>query len=592
MKTILIILTLFTCSLCQFVNAQSLSNFYNVPNKIYTNTTKATSQTIKLETISDETIDIKFKMTVPKGNETGTAFNIKLGNNETMEFDIPFGGAHQETASSNGEQIEYLVYLRMDYNEMEQETSETIAYFTLRVAKNNVRTILYGEMSSSILSEKYPIDSRDITINMIGKSAAKLEVSVDIEYLHSLSCFSDNGLKIRQDADLNSKQIGSIPFGKKAYILEGLDKEYLYDAWETETKGDLKVGDVSSRMIKVLYDDNIGYAYGGFLMPYTQITDKDKNEISINGWKTHFSTADEVYHNKALALKKAHFDFEDIHHGNMDVSQRKLLLTKLFPQAFTMDKLNELCQANKSKMIEVKQGNYTENYDLTITDNQLVSVDYKKTRNGFLEEIASHSNAYVTASQLNMRSSINPKSDIITKIPIGKKVTILDSQSDFMVIGGLRGKMIKIKYNNQEGYVFDAYLAPVPLAPKVSTSVYKLTESFNKIVVERGFDQWEYRDGNNYEWSSRWMIVPSRDKFQALKVLRQLYPAINDLKFTWNEAKKDYDISSPQNILAVDKYNNKWFISHSEENGDLIISVETIEDNLQKITIFFQELGC
>ncbi len=591
MKTILLFLTLFTSSLFQFADAQSLSNFYNVSNKEHViNITEATNKTIKLESINEETIDIKFLMKVPTATSEGTKITFSLGTNQTVDFIVPFSRAGSGELQVAGKTFYGNSFLH--YGDYDETGLFTTFFVDLRIAKDNVRAFLVGEMGGSYPSEKFSIDNHDITIKIETTGKAELTIGVNTAHLHDLNCFSDNGLKIRQTPDLKGKQVGSIPFGEKVYVLDNLDRDDFYNGWSANTQGNLKVGDVSSKMIKVLHGDKIGYAYGGFLMPFERLDKKNKKAIGIQGWSTEGLQAEEVYYEKELALQKMIIMF-DGKYGNMDVSQQKFLLTRLFPNAFTMAKLSEWCEVNKEVNFELNEGNFTGFYNLFFEKNQLIELSYKKIRKGFIQKIATPSSAYVVASQLNMRSSTDPKSDIVTKIPMGGKVAVLKGKaSDFMVIGGVRGKMTPVKYNNQEGYVFDAYLSPTPLLPKTSVKPYDLTKTFNTIIEKRGFDQWEHNRDENYEWAARSMIIPSRDKFQAIKTLREFHPLVNDLKFRWNESTNDYDITTDQESISIQKTHTGWMIYKEIEDGSIVISVETLDDNLQKITIYFEGLGC
>jgi hypothetical protein len=591
MKTILLFFTFFISSLFQFTEAQSLSAFYKVTGKEHVvDIEKATSETIKLESLNDETIDLKFSMKVPSATSEATKMIFSLGNNQTVDFIISFinGGSGEFKVTGQPNENNYF----LDYENYDETEEFNNISFSLRIAKDNIRVFLSGEMGGSYPSKKFPIDSRDITIKMETAGKATLTTSVDTEHLHSLSSFSDNGLKIRQTPDLRGKQVGSIPFGEKIYVLENLDKNDIYDSWSANTQGDLKVGNVSSRMIKVLYNDKIGYSYGGFLMPFERLDKSDTKAISLQGWSLETIDAEEVHYQKQLALQKIIIEFPNGKYADMDVSQRKLLLAKLFLGAFTMEQLNVLCQENKAVSTERYSEDFIEVYNFEVENNAIIKLEYRKTRKGFFNKVDEISTRYVNASQLNMRSSIDPKSDIITKIPMGAKVTTLNSSSDYMVLGGIRGKMTRIKYKDQEGFVFDAYLSGGKLFPKSTATSFELEKQFKIMVESRGFSEWEHRNGNIYEPSGQSIIVSSRDKFQAIKTLREFYPLINELKFTWNKAKKDYDITTNKRQVSIEKVGEKWLIYKEIEIGTMIISVETLADNIQIVTFFIEEIGC
>jgi len=378
-------------------------------------------------------------------------------------------------------------------------------------------------------------------------------------------------------------------------VIDDLDVDHLYDSWVANTQGDLKVGDISSRMVHVMYGDKVGFAYGGFLFPFERVDKNNKNTAAnLQGWDVNRLEIEEVFHKGQLIYKIAKIDFRDEIVGSMDPTQRKLLLTKLFPEELTMAQLNEFSKKTETNLLKIGKGLDTEFYKIrSNSDLGILSFEYKRIQKGFLEKIKTPTVGYITASQLNMRKSINPKSEIITKIPIGNMVEILNEQSDFIVIGGAHGRMTKVQYKDQEGYVFDAYLSPTPLLPSAGNiPYYDLDKAYKAIIDRPDFSDWKHNYSQNW-MGEYYMIVPSRDKFQALKSLRQFYPLINDLDFKWDDAKQDYNISSSNREISIRKEEDgSVWISKYYDEGGINISINKIKNHLYKVSISYEEPGC
>lgn len=59
---------------------------------------------------------------------------------------------------------------------------------------------------------------------------------------------------------------------------------------------------------------------------------------------------------------------------------------------------------------------------------------------------------------LNMRLKPSTKSKVVVMIPSNKLVEIIEKHKEKVVIGGKKGRWVKVKYGKKTGWVFDAYL--------------------------------------------------------------------------------------------------------------------------------------
>jgi uncharacterized protein YgiM (DUF1202 family) len=596
MKTKIILLLIFGFVGFKTVVAQDFSAFY----KVYDGTAKdkynsetgyelTSAEDLVFRPLTESTLDIRFEMMVLKADADETSVFIRIGNEQQVEFEVGFNNGL--TTRANGEMVEHYGYVM---NQVEEENSKTIElHFVLRIGKDMVRPFSYGEMGNNNITDQYETDDSDIHIRTVSKGETAIKLAIETEFTPQLSSFAKSGLKLRKTADLNGETLGSISYGTSIYILDSLDSVLpIYDFSMVNTKGDLKTNDLSSRMVKVLYDNKIGYVYGGYLLPFRQLKPTDaKTQGDFNNWTNYYwgILAEAVFHQKKLNLKKGIINFGDYPYESMDVSQWKYLLTEFFPNALTIEKLNTLLKENKIHTFEIKSGDYEEAFEITVVDNQLQTVIYTKTINGLLDKLVTNKNGYVVADNLNMRQSADAASNVITKIPFGELVTIVDNSTSFSIIGDVRGKMVKIKYNGKEGYVFDAYLSPTkPLELKKGKTAIV---SFDEIMKTKIDTEWKY---NGFGWiDDEWLIIPSRDKFQALKTLRKLCPELNDLSLKWNESKNDYDVETTSKRISVYEYEGQWTISINDEKDEVtIIVIETITNNIQKVVVFREEIGC
>lgn len=76
------------------------------------------------------------------------------------------------------------------------------------------------------------------------------------------------------------------------------------------------------------------------------------------------------------------------------------------------------------------------------------------------------STQYISApSGLNMRQAPSTSGAKILKLPYGAKVKIQENTSKKLTFEGIKGHWVKIKYNDQTGYIFDGFMCPLPGPP-------------------------------------------------------------------------------------------------------------------------------
>jgi len=590
MKTKLILVLIMLIGFFQSAVAQDFSAFYQAiegtAKAKYNDKTGcefSSKDDLVFKPLTESTLDIRFEMKCLEKDAEDAIVYIRVGNEQQVEFEVSFKDGL--TTKVNGEMIKnnYVAH------EMSEEGSGNVEFhFDLRIAKDVVKPLSYGDFGGDNIIHQYKTDNPNIHIRTDSPGKIAIKLAIETGYMESLNVFAKSGLKLRETPDLKGKTLTTIPYGTEIYLLDdSSDAQRLF-----VTRGDLKVGDISSQMKNVLYDNKIGYVYGGYLLPFRQTKPAEANkEGDFNNWTGYSGMiAESAFYQKKLGFKKGIINFEDYNYESMDVSQWKYLLAEFFPNALTTDKIDALLKENKTHILKVKSGDYEENFEIAVDENKLQKVVYTKTLTGLLEKLAPNKNGYVVADNLNMRQSADASSEVITKIPFGALVAIVDNSAPFLVIGGVHGKMIKVKYNGKEGYVFDAYLSPTkPLELKKGSNAIA---SFDAILKAKSDTEWKHNGFGRMD--VEWMMIPSRDKFQALKTLRKLCPELNDLSFKWNENTKDYEVEATSQRISIYEYEGQWIISVNDTKEDIttIITIETLTDNIQKVVIFKEEPGC
>lgn len=589
--------------------AQDVSSFYKVANTDasydfnngYQLLKNGAESQIQFKATENLPIALNVILTA-QGNDAGsTIFAITFGNQQTLQLNIPFSKeSHLENVYVNNKRKESSFYT----NSYQNYNDKATVRFNIIIGNDFVEFIHINYLGEIERMQRYTIDNPSINIisTNTGKSFANIELQTEI--LPQLSAFAKNGLKIRKEANLNSERLNSIPYGEQVYILEDLENKDLEIYELDNTKGNLKVGGLSSKMIRVLFNNTVGYAYGGYLVPLLDYLGKENNyhTVEIENWDLKYYQGEEVRLNNQLATKKVVIDFNSYDFEKMDNSQRPLIASTLFPKLLTKEKIGDLVEHNKTQLVTLKNGQYTEYCEVTTADYQIAKIVYTKIKTDLTAQLKSEKTHYVTATKLNLRASSNLKSKILTSIPFGKSVEILDNNSKFTTIQGIRGKMVKVKYDNQQGYVFDAYLSPTQPFTTSSKKISDVTR-FEKVMGFRK-SKWKHNIGFAYEvnWHispefSPWAIIPSRDKFQALKTIRDICPTLNDVEFSWNENKQAYDVRSSNPKVQITVTDNSWVISYpdatmNEAGAKIVIVINTIAENLQKVLVSYEEFGC
>lgn len=619
MKTSFIFSLIFLFSYA--ANAQ-LSAFYttatNAPfnEKTGYNILKANEKTgsISYKSLNEEVIDLEVIWTFDKKKATSDdVVFLTFGQKKTVTLEYRIAD-EKCFIIQNGESIEVNFIDNHSYeNDLEHHG------IMLRITPNYVQIMEMGELGGIYFLKPLPFDSRDFEL----KAQANTSIDVSVSFLEynfpKLSCVAPSNLSIRESNSLSSKKIGSIPYGESVIVLNKTVKiegfsQISYEA--VDTKGDLEVEDLTSKMIKILYNGQVGYAYGGYLLPLRKYTtEEEKYAANLNDWTGEAIVFDQIYDKEVLFFKNIKIDFRQEPWQGLTKSQRGLALKTLFPnlKMFQDDNYKTLItgknyfSGDEEDLLPVRYADYKhEEYienemdeELTVgtfhfNKNEPIVFEYKKLSTFFAEKIKAET-AYVTASSLNMRKTSDSKSEVLAKIPFGEKVEKqYQSDEDIQIIGGVRGIMQKVKYKNQIGYVFDAYLSPI-LPPSQVMNSFDLNEIITKSAKTQHFS--DNSQGREFckipHYSPSWTIVSARDKHQIIKTFRKAFPNLELLKFNWDEAKQDYVISTNSDKILIHQTRTSWCICLGGENDyeRSIIIIETLDENIQKVTVTEEFMG-
>ncbi|MEN9548409.1 MAG: hypothetical protein RIR12_1000 [Bacteroidota bacterium] len=205
---------------------------------------------------------------------------------------------------------------------------------------------------------------------------------------------------------------------------------------------------------------------------------------------------------------------------------------------------------------------------------------------------------YVAAKTgLSMREKPEAGAKVMEKIPYGAKVNIINAEEMWLpiVTEGMNGYWRRVKFNNQTGYVVDAYLFNVPppklaVVKEMKQYLAQLSQPFGaKLVVKSGSTSqlneggWElrkqlYKNGAEwhealgYEYGSNTYFIPGFTVQQGFLLLR-LIPAFNHI------------IGEKDEFTSVSKKIKKGEIEYD-------IKVEKLTEDaswINKITISYEE---
>ena len=139
---------------------------------------------------------------------------------------------------------------------------------------------------------------------------------------------------------------------------------------------------------------------------------------------------------------------------------------------------------------------------------------------------------------LSLRKAPRSNAEKIGSIPYGQRVTIHSTSKKSIEIEGLRGKWTRVSWQGKTGWVFDAYLADLPLPEKCSTLQNYAARHFGIPIGKRtwtrrappsghGIEATLYRDGreyrrlSGYEFHGEELLLPRASLYAGYVIIRR-----------------------------------------------------------------------
>ena len=383
--TLLLLLFVLQTTIAQdlstFYKYQGDKNDYNEDVGFPLTTEDKNEVTIHFEPTNNEPVDLLLTMAFKEEVFEETEFYLNIGFHAPIKIDMKAGSSPKVYSENE------LIYTgnrsqRYGFGDIPFDMFDIV----LRIEDGYVRIIPRAEMSEDGMSQRFKIDSKKISITAISPKPTFIKPEFYKDYTEGFTALARQGLEIHKKSTINSDYYETIPFGEPVFILDHLDKDYLELAsGKFNLKGDLRIGYLSSRMVKVLYKDEIGYVYGGFLAPMMKIDYDDFSEydVDFNGWNIYSVASEAVFEGERLSGWKGTIDFENEFWTSLiDDSQRGLIASILFPQFLNAENINELIVSRDNTIhnMRIEIGKNESNIRIKIKNNLMSSIGFTVLR--------------------------------------------------------------------------------------------------------------------------------------------------------------------------------------------------------------------
>jgi len=164
---------------------------------------------------------------------------------------------------------------------------------------------------------------------------------------------------------------------------------------------------------------------------------------------------------------------------------------------------------------------------------------------------------FVLASKLNMRVEPALGTDLVTSIPYGSQVTIAQDQGTAVPLTseGMPGQWVAVEFSGLRGFVFDAYLSPLPAPPQGSRG---LADYANAVLDKTGTGKDSgglatYAGGARLESTDQQgtsLIVPGISIPQAFTLAKRAIPNFAGAQFT-RDASGTVKLHSGSSSLTI-----------------------------------------
>jgi len=183
---------------------------------------------------------------------------------------------------------------------------------------------------------------------------------------------------------------------------------------------------------------------------------------------------------------------------------------------------------------------------------------------------------YVTApSGLTLREFNNLNSEKLAIMPYGTKVKVITSEKNLtMTVGGIKGGMNEVEFNNKKGFAFNGFLSKF-FPPEKGAKAKMYVEDLQKKFPTASYAESSGGTASNPS-NTETVVLPTENWHDGFYIAQKLYKIPGEFSFP-NPKGKDKE------ILTNSKKTPTLWVSD--------LAVERMDDTLQKITYTYAGEG-
>jgi len=189
---------------------------------------------------------------------------------------------------------------------------------------------------------------------------------------------------------------------------------------------------------------------------------------------------------------------------------------------------------------------------------------------------------YVTAfSGLTLREHNNINSEKLAVMIYGTKVKILNAEKDItMEVGGIKGGMDEVEYNQKTGFAFNGYMSKF-FPPEEDISAKSYAEELKKLFPKVTYSEANSGSASNPTHTET-LLLPTEKWHEAFFVAKQLFDMPNEFAFPNPKGSNDETVkdSKPKknswtSELHISRTNNELkkieYVYRTEGFGNTVI---------------------
>ena len=312
------------------------------------------------------------------------------------------------------------------------------------VIRKGEKVFVLGPKGSSLERYYSQKPGRMIAVMVNGKKGfvsssyvKKQATPIQIQKLYEVQVSSSRNLNLRVTSNPKSGVITSIPRTKKMSVLD--DSEPI-----------IKLGGQKGKMLKVSYNNYVGYVFSAYTskVPGTESSKEKiiKEEVSPINFE-----AEKIPTQTKKDIKKDQRDSVEIKHEEVDSSEQKELETKSIEVEKAPSKPTKVKEQEKEEVKEIE----AEIQPAIIEETTPIAEEEVKEVTNIMDTL--YIAKITSGSSLNLRSSKEPNSKVVKKLPSLSDVAVLQESSEKLYIAGKEGYMLKVTDGDAVGYIYSPY---------------------------------------------------------------------------------------------------------------------------------------